>query len=185
MVETFSVVMPYLVLASHGLFLLLLLAVVFRSSWGGGVTRFLGKYAVWLAGLVALGALVGSLFYSEIVGFEACVLCWWQRAFLYPIVPIMAVALWRGKQKGGDRSVFEYVVPLAILAGVVGAYQAFANFSGKSFLECTAAEGACSKIYVMAFGYITIPTMSLTVVAYILLLAWVNKLYVKDSNSRQ
>lgn len=169
---------PYAVLFAHVLFVLLVAAMFYRHAWGRPFTDFLGKHALLLGFLASAGAIVGSLFYSNVVGFEACVLCWWQRIFLYPLAPIFALALSRK-----DRGVFGYAAVLAGLAAVVAGYQAFANFTGKSLLSCTAAEGACSKIFVLEFGYITIPVMSLTIAAYILLLAWANRIFNEDRNS--
>lgn len=173
MTEFFQNILPYKVLASHVLLVILFLAVISYKSWGRTVVKFISDYAIHLSFLVALGAVLGSLFYSEVIGFEACVLCWWQRVFLYPIVPILGIALWKK-----DRGVFRYAVPLALIAAVIGVYQVYSNFSGFSLLPCTAAEGACSKIYVKEFGYITIPVMSLTVSLYILLIAWAKKVYL-------
>lgn len=175
MVELIQKLLPYTVLASHILLVALTLALLVKNK---GVINFFGKHALLLGFLVSVGAILGSLFYSEVVGFEACVLCWWQRVLLYPTAILFGVALWKK-----DRGVYKYIVPLAALAALIGAYQAYANMGWGSLLPCTAAEGACSKIYVKAFGYITIPTMSLTVSLYLLLISWVNKLYVKDQNS--
>lgn len=172
---------PYLVLLSHATLVALLLAILFRNSFGKEVVRFTGKYALHLGLLLSLGALVGSLFYSDAIGFEACVLCWWQRIFLYPMVVLFGVALWRK-----DRSVFSYVVPLALLTVAVGGYHELANLFGVSFLACTAEGGGCDRVFVRAFGYITIPVMSLTIAFGALLLAWVNRLYKKnESRSRK
>src|SRR3990167_6292936 len=139
MIETTAKLLPYKVLFSHILLIILFLALLFRNSWGAVLSRLIGKYALFLALFVSTAAVLGSLFYSNVMGFEPCLLCWWQRIFLYP---------------------------LAII------------------LSCTAIEGACSKIYVMAFGYITIPVMSLTVSLYILLLIWADRIYKnEDRNS--
>ena len=176
MVENINFLLPYLALLSHAVFVVLFLALLSRHSWGAGLQVFLGKHATVLACLVSLTAVVGSLFYSEIVGFEPCVLCWWQRVFLYPLVIIFGVAVWKK-----TTSAFLYAVPLALAAALVSAYQSYVFFGGVSLLSCTALEGACSKIYVMAFGYITLPLMSLTVSLYILLLAWANKIYKNEN----
>src|SRR5690625_1829649 len=42
---------------------------------------------------VALISLLGSLFYSEVMGYEPCKLCWIQRIFMYPLVVIYGYAL--------------------------------------------------------------------------------------------
>jgi disulfide bond formation protein DsbB len=178
MVELLQTIIPYKVFFAHIVFVVLLFAIFFRRSWGRGVVRVLGRYAILLGFLISLGAIVGSLFYSEIVGFEACVLCWWQRVLLYPTAILFGIALWKK-----DRGVFKYVVPLVILAAIIGSYQAYANMGWGSILPCTAAEGACSKIYVKAFGYITIPMMSLTVSLYLLLMSWVNRIYLRENSN--
>ena len=163
----------------HVLLLVLVLALVSKTSWGRKIVKFCGEYAGPLAFLTALAALVGSLFYSEVVGYEPCVLCWWQRIFLYPLVPIFGLALWQR-----TRDAFSYAIPLATLSLIVSAYQVYANLGLGSLLPCTAVGGACSKVYVLAFGYITIPVMSLTISLIILLLAWVKKVYDQDSYAR-
>lgn len=174
MPENINLGLSYLVLASHAALVIFLLAIIFRHSWGQMLQVFLGKNALVLALSVSLVAVMGSLFYSEVRGFEPCVLCWWQRVFLYPLPVIFGIALWKK-----DNQAFLYAVPLVVLAGLVAIYQYYAAFlGGTSLLSCTDAGGACSKVYVMAFGYITIELMSLTASLYILLLAWANKIYL-------
>ena len=177
MFENITLLLPYIILGSHVLFVILFFSLVFRNSWGRGVQTFLGRHAVPLALLVSLVAVSGSLFYSEIVGFEPCVLCWWQRVFIYPQVIIFATALWKRNSHA-----FLYSVPLVSLSLILSMYHEYVYMGGQSILPCTALGGACSKIYVMAFGYITIPMMSLTVSLFILLLAWASKIY-KNENS--
>lgn len=177
MVEKIILLIPYLVLASHAIFVVVFFAIMFRSSWGGGVQVFVGKNAIAIAWLVSVGALVGSLFYSEIVGYEPCVLCWWQRVFLYPLVIIFGMAIWKKLKEA-----FIYAIPLSLLGALVAGYHSYVSLGGTSVLPCTAVGGACSKVYVMSFGYISIPLMGVTIALYILFLAWVNKIY-KNENS--
>lgn len=44
---------------------------------------------IWLVSLVAT---LGSLYFSEVRGYEPCELCWYQRILMYPIVLITLVA---------------------------------------------------------------------------------------------
>lgn len=167
--------LPALTLVSHAVLVLLFLAVIFRRSWGSRVGIFLGKNALLLGFFISLFSVLGSLFYSEVVGYEPCVLCWWQRVFLYPLVIIFAMAFWRRA-----RNAFLYATPLVFLAGIVALYHSFVSLGGTSVLPCTEVGSACAKVYVLAFGYITIPVMSLTVILYLLLLAWAYKLYKEN-----
>src|SRR5699024_12508721 len=41
---------------------------------------------------IALLAMMGSVFYSEVMGYEPCELCWIQRILMYPLVVIYGVA---------------------------------------------------------------------------------------------
>lgn len=180
MFESITSLIPYLVLFSHIAFGFLILAIIFRESWGKDIYNFLGKNANLFGFLISLLAIIGSLFYSEIVGFAPCVLCWWQRVFLYPLAVIFGVALWKKLPQ-----VFLYAVPLALLAIVFAGYHSYTSLGGTSVLPCTAVGGECSKVYVKAFGYITIPFMSLTIAFYILLLSWINKLYRNENSNPQ
>jgi disulfide bond formation protein DsbB len=44
--------------------------------------------------LISLGGTLGSLYFSEILKYPPCVLCWYQRICLYPLVLIFGIALW-------------------------------------------------------------------------------------------
>lgn len=165
MVSTIQALLPYLVVASDIAMVILFVSLILKNSFA----RWVGKHAVIFGFLAALAAVSGSLFYSNVVGFEPCVLCWWQRLFIYPQLILFLTAL-----KFKDRSVFRYAWRLSFLAAVVAIYHQYVYMGGQSILPCTALGGACSKIYVMAFGYITIPMMSLTISLSILLFAWAN-----------
>lgn len=43
----------------------------------------------------SLIAMLGSLYYSEVRGFEPCTFCWYQRILMYPIVLISGIALYQ------------------------------------------------------------------------------------------
>jgi len=172
MINLINQALPYGVLISHAFFVLILLALIFHKSWGGTIAKVVGKNAILLAFLTALASILGSLFYSEFVGYTPCVLCWWQRVLIYPQVLIFGLALWKGK-----KDAFFYAIPLAVISTVIALYHQYVYMGGESLLPCTALGGACSKIYVMAFGYITIPMMSLTATLFILLFAFSHKIH--------
>ena len=178
MTEVIQIVLPYLALASHFLLVFLFVTTLFRHTWGRRPTAFLNKNSILLGFIVSLGAVLGSLFYSEVLGFEPCVLCWWQRVFLYPLPILFGVAIWKKSD-----SAFSYAVPMTLLAALIATYQSYVFLGGVSLLSCTAIDGACSKVYVKEFGYITIPIMSLTASLYILLLAWANRIYLNENRN--
>ncbi|MHB1330573.1 MAG: disulfide bond formation protein B [Minisyncoccota bacterium] len=177
MVNTIQSLLPWGVLLSNIGLVIVFFSLLFNKDWGKTTSRFIGKYAVSLGLLVASAAFFGSLFYSNIVGFPPCELCWWQRIFIYPLLPLFAVAFW--KRDGG---VFRFAVPLSVIASVVSIYHLFVQMGGNSIIPCS-ASATCDSIYVNAFGYVTIPAMALTVSITILLLSWAKRIYDKNSNA--
>lgn len=65
---------------------------------------------LYLAWVVALIATLGSLYFSEIKHFIPCVLCWFQRIFMYPLAILLGIAALTG-----DLNVRRYVISLAAI----------------------------------------------------------------------
>ncbi len=144
------------------LLVLFVVALSVRATLNDRIVRWVGERAISVAFFLSLAGLVGSLVYSEAIGFEPCVLCWVQRLFLYPQVALLGLALWRR-----ERHILPYIYILSLFGGAVALYHSFTQLGGHSFTPCTSFGGACSKIFVLEFGYITIPMMSLTLFACI------------------
>lgn len=121
-------------------------------------------HAYPLALVVAASAVLASLFYSEIAGFQPCSLCWWQRIFMFPQAAILAMALYER-----DRRVGDYLILLSGLGAIVAIYHAYLQYGGTPLGSCGTSAGAvsCAQVFVRAFGYITMPLMSLTAFALI------------------
>lgn len=128
------------------------------------VTDFFGKQAVFFSLLIALGGVIGSLFYSEFAGFAPCILCWWQRAFLYPQALLFGWMFWKRSAR-----LMKYTLWLSTIGGLVALYNTYLQFGGGPLGDCSANGVSCSVRYFLEFGYVTIPTMSLT--AFALLIA--------------
>jgi len=117
----------------------------------------LKKYALYLAFLQAWVATLGSLYYSEIQRLEPCVLCWWQRIFMYPLVIIIPIGI-----IFKDKKVVYYVLPFSILGLILAFYQYLLQFTPLSRVSptvCTASN-PCEAIQISYFGFITIPFLS-------------------------
>jgi disulfide bond formation protein DsbB len=111
-------------------------------------------FAAWL---VAAVATAGSLFFSYVMGFAPCVLCWYQRIFLFPLVVILAVGLFPA-----DRRVVRYALPLTAIGWLVAAYHnlVYAGVVPESLQPC--ARGvSCTEEYIQLFGVLSIPMLSL------------------------
>lgn len=160
MVDTITTLAGIATLAVAGLVVavaLLWAAARFSPAAGALQSRlvaYLGGQSLWLAWLVALAATVGSLYYSEVANFEPCSLCWYQRIAMYPLLVILLVgALTR------DRFVARYALPLTIGGSVLAIYNYLVQlFPG---IEVACSRVSCSTIDVEAFGWLTMPLMSL------------------------
>ncbi len=124
---------------------------------GRRALAFLGRNAVLFSFLIALSSVVGSLYYSEIVGFEPCKLCWLQRVFIYPQVIILGMAL-----RKEDIRVADYCIALSGIGAVFSAYHQYLQFGGRSLFSCAINGVSCSQRLTLQFGYVTIPMMMLT-----------------------
>jgi len=119
------------------------------------LVSLLGGQSLWLAWMVAVVATVGSLYYSEAANFEPCSLCWYQRIAMYPLVVILLVgALTR------DRFVARYALPLTAAGAVIAVYNYLVQLFPGIEVACS-TEVSCSTIDVEAFGWLTMPLMSL------------------------
>lgn len=72
---------------------------------------------VFFALIVSLIATFGSLFFSEIMHFIPCSLCWYQRIFMYSLVFLFLVNL-----LFPDDKIFKYAFPLVILGWIISIY---------------------------------------------------------------
>lgn len=147
-------------LLSQVLFAVLVLAYFLRknNSTLNSFFQVTTKYALPFAFLLALGATILSLIYSEVFGFIPCGLCWMQRVFLYPQVILLGMA-WRKK----DSKIADYIIALSILGAIYALDQHFLQMGISSGLPCPASgEGDCAKRILFEFNYITFPLMSFT-----------------------
>lgn len=154
------------VLISNIVFAILAVAFIAFVGWRGKVYLFIHTHIVKIIFWSALLASVGSLIYSNIIGFPPCDLCWWQRILLYPQALIAGIA-WAKK----DKSIVRYILPMSVIGALISLYQSFIQWGiFTSAGGCTAIGGACAKVYVNEFGYITIPFMAFSIFVYLIVL---------------
>ncbi len=111
-------------------------------------------FAAW--GVAAV-ATAGSLFFSSVMGFTPCVLCWYQRICLFPLVVILARGLFPL-----DPGVVRYAFPVAALGWLIAAYHnlVYLGVVPEGLQPC--ARGvSCSEELVEWYGFLSIPLLSL------------------------
>lgn len=119
--------------------------------------------AAWL---VALAATLGALFIGEIMGQAPCLLCWFQRAFMFPLAVVLTVSC-----LVGDPGVWRYGLPLAGLGWLVAAYHnlLYAGIVPEDIQPCGAGP-SCSSATMSLFGWLPIPALSLAAFTAIIVL---------------
>jgi disulfide bond formation protein DsbB len=116
-----------------------------------------------LAWIVALVATVGSLFFSEVMELPPCVLCWYQRIAMYPLVLVIGVGIILR-----DGRVRVYALPLALVGLGISIYHNLLYYGviPESIIPCTQGI-SCTTRQIEWLGFITIPLLALTAFAII------------------
>lgn len=115
-------------------------------------------FACWI---VASASTLGSLFFSDVMGFAPCVLCWYQRIAIFPLVLILPMGLFPF-----DASAAKFALPLAVAGLLTAIYHnlLYAGLLPKSIQPC--AQGVpCTEKYIELFGFVSIPLLSLLALA--------------------
>ncbi len=108
----------------------------------------------WVTSIIAMG---GSLFFSEVMDFIPCTLCWYQRILMYPLVIFLGIAFYHQ-----EKTIYKYILPISIIGMATSSYHyALQKIpSMHEFATCTSGV-PCSGQYINWLGFITIPFLAL------------------------
>ncbi|MDQ0352153.1 disulfide bond formation protein DsbB [Alkalibacillus filiformis] len=126
--------------------------------------------------VIALVATLGSLYFSEIKNFEPCLLCWYQRIIMYPLVLIYLIGIIIK-----DRKVFIYGVVFSII-GFLTAWYHYAIQKVTLLQDSSPSCGqvSCLAQYINWGGFITIPFLAGTAFTLILIISVMGYKYSKE-----
>ena len=168
-------VFAFLTLVSNVVFVLCAVAFFVSKDFKTWVKNFLNENILSLLFGFSFVAMAGSLSYSQIVGFPPCELCWIQRIFMYPQVLIAFIAAYMK-----DKSAVVYMVSLSVIGAAVAFFHSMIHWGfNSSLLKCSAVGAPCAKVYILEYGYITLPFMAFTSFVY---LAALGIVYLKSKN---
>ena len=131
------------------------------------MNRVPAETALGLAWIVALVASLAALFIGEVMGQTPCVMCWFQRAFMFPLAIVLGLGLW-----WQDSRVGRYGVALALGGAAVAMYHIglYVGVIPEAIQPCTATGPSCTDDNQVIFG-IPIPLMALVAFTMIGVLA--------------
>ncbi|MCA9370142.1 MAG: disulfide bond formation protein B [Pseudomonadales bacterium] len=119
----------------------------------------MNKWQAYIAAafFIALTATLGSLFFSEVMQLPPCVLCWYQRIAMYPLVVLLGAAL-----VFEDKRIYRYALPLSVIGAVIALYHNLLYYGvlPESVQPCIDGVSCTTKFFEW-FGFITIPFLSL------------------------
>ncbi len=134
-------------------------------GWYRAIGVFIGPNALGMAFLVALLATMGSLYFSDVAGFEPCKLCWYQRIAMYPLVLILGIAAVRR-----DTGIRPYAIALAAIGAIVSTYHLALEWIPALDTGACGVGPACSIVWFRVFGFISLPMLALVAFLFIITL---------------
>jgi len=111
-------------------------------------------FACWV---VATSAVLGALFFSEVMRLPPCLLCWYQRIFMFPLVLLLPLGLFPF-----DRRIVRYALPLGAVGWAIALVHVLLTWGiiPESVTPCT--QGVpCGENPIVWFGFVSIPLLSL------------------------
>ncbi len=124
---------------------------VLAAAGNDGASRLgssISDSGVWLAWIVAVGATLGSLYFSEVANFNPCRFCWFQRIAMYPLSVILLVGALRK-----DPNVRWYAAPLALIGAVISAWHSLIEWRPSlDNGECEFQGPSCTFVWFREFG---------------------------------
>ena len=112
---------------------------------------------LFVAWLIALLATAGALFLGEVMGMVPCVLCWYQRIFMFPLAIILGIAVFAEDRRGAL-----YALPFAVGGVTLAGYHTalVAGWVPQWWIPCGSGP-SCSQQALVIFDDIQLPWLSL------------------------
>jgi disulfide bond formation protein DsbB len=152
--QLFSAILALAVLVG-GLGTLAALAFENRMTWTGAWLTQVRASGLWIICMITTGAMVGSLYFSEKVGFAPCKLCWYQRIAMYSIAIISFVAALRN-----DKNIARYTIVLAPLGLIVSTYHYLLEWFPTLETNVCSLDVPCTAVWFRELGFVTLCFMA-------------------------
>lgn len=119
---------------------------------------------IFLQLFIVLSSIFGSLFFSEVMKFAPCNLCWYQRLCVYPMSYIILTGLFL---KSSDT--VKYLLPFSVSGLFISIYHNLVYYKFITVIVPCAESAPCSAQQLNWLGFVTIPMLSF--LTFFLLLA--------------
>jgi disulfide bond formation protein DsbB len=143
--------------------------VIARFAGGVAGRRLLGDLAplrLTVPALVTSVSMLGSLYFSEVVNYRPCLLCWYQRIAMYSLAIVLVIAAVRR-----DRGIAPYAMVLAGIGATIAGYHWLLERWPAIDTGSCSADAPCSVPYFEVFGFVSLAFMAfcafVTVLAFL------------------
>ena len=155
--EAFELFSAILALATLAGGIITLAALVFEKSmsWAGAWLTQVRASGLWIICMITTGAMVGSLYFSEKVGFAPCKLCWYQRIAMFSIAIISFAAALRN-----DKNIARYTIVLAPLGLIVSTYHYLLEWFPTLETNVCSLDVPCTAVWFRELGFVTLCFMA-------------------------
>ncbi|MFG1484153.1 disulfide oxidoreductase [Halobacteriovorax sp. HFRX-2_2] len=118
--------------------------------------KLVKENTLFIMWIVAILAAAGSLFFSVIMEFVPCTLCWWQRITMYPLAAILLIGFYQD-----DKRSILYGAPFIISGWAISIYHNLVQLKviPESASPCVSGV-PCSEKWINWFGFISIPMLA-------------------------
>lgn len=140
--------------------ILFTIVTLFDLRWREWLHERVGTHGALVSIIIVAASLVGSLFYSEVAGFSACLICWLVRLFVYPQLILLGWYLYGPKN---HRWLLTTSLVMSSIATLLSIYLVLLQMGVTPNVGCSLVPslGSCVTQYFRIYGYITLATMSL------------------------
>ena len=152
--QLFSAILALAVLVG-GLGTFAALALENRMTWTSAWLTQVRASGLWIICMITTGAMVGSLYFSEKVGFAPCKLCWYQRIGIFSIAIISFVAALRN-----DKNIARYTIVLAPIGLVVSTYHYLLEWFPTLETNVCSLDVPCTAVWFRELGFVTLCFMA-------------------------
>jgi len=130
-------------------------------------------FSCWI---IATTATIGSLFFSEVMRFPPCVLCWYQRIAMYPLAIIFVISSFHS-----IKITLAFSSPFVMIGWLVSLYHNLLHYGIIPEKASPCLEGvSCSTVYINWFGFLTIPMLSFIAFTLMIILLIILRTKVLD-----
>lgn len=140
------------------------LYVLFVTKKTSQLLTFISIWVLPLSFALSFTGMLLTLFYSQVLHYVPCELCWYQRIFLYPQVFLFGYAWYKR-----DRAVLPYTLMLSVVGFCVALYHHMLQIGFDLMKPCSSAPFAvdCAKPSFIEFGFVTFPFMAVVLFGFL------------------